>query len=452
MASSISSTIKQAILTDSPSDVTIYEKSLVSELLTHQHRGEPLTLKMVFSGNPLKSKRLIIAHTILYILRCFILGIIWAIYALYEVLYKLLTGKSRNMRPSIGINLVLFSGTLIVTIIVLIFTITFLVKNVILAPNEASVNSNGVISINQPCMVTQYFYLLNAATYWTSSGIYVSRGDRIYISVSGGMYSDIGEMSKKAASNEKLQYQRSVFSEKEKDDTTGIINKIQQCLRSVFSEKEKDDTTGIKYCIYNNDDIKNKKDPARFGSLLCMIASDMQNPELYISNGHPAAIHQIDYEKNEITFEARENECGILYFTFNDILLDSSTFHSIMNDSNDAAHIMRVDLLKTKKYVYDSIEDPTIWFKDNLGEALVNIRIERSICHSSIPFPEKIAMAFYRKISRMETGIFRQSTITVIIITIVSSIIIVLFILLLCDVGITHLLNRIIKRSDSKTK
>ena len=452
MASSLSSTIKQAILTDSPSDVTIYEKPLVSELLTHQHRGEPLTLKMVFSGNPLKSKRLIIAHTIIYVLRCIIMGIIWAIYALYEVLYKLLTGKSRNMRPSAGINLVLFSGTLIVAIIVLIFNITFLVKNVILAPNEASVNSNGVISINQPCMVTQYFYLLNAATYWTSSGIYVSRGDRIYISVSGGMYSDIGEMCKKAASNEKLQYQRSVFSEKEKDDTTGIIKKILQCLRSVFSKKEKDDTTGIKYCIYNNDDIKNKKDSARFGSLLCMVANETQNPEHHISNGHQATIHQIDYKKNEITFEASKNECGILYFTFNDILLDYFTYRNIMDDTNSNTREMKNDLQKTNITRYSRIKDPTIWFKDNLGEALVNIRIERSICHSSIPFPEKIAMAFYRKISRMETGIFRQSTITVIIITIVSSIIIVLFILLLCDVGITHLLNRIIKRSDSKTK
>lgn len=432
MASSLSSTIKQAILTDSPSDVTIYEKPLVSELLTHQHRGEPLTLKMVFSGNPLKCKRLIIAHTIIYVLRCIIMGIIWAIYALYEVLYKLLTGKSRNMRPSAGINLVLFSGTLIVAIIVLIFNITFLVKNVILAPNEASVNSNGVISINQPCMVTQYFYLLNAATYWTSSGIYVSRGDRIYISVSGGMYSDIGEMCKKAASNEKLLYPRSVFSVKRKH--------------------EKSDTTGIKYCIYNNDDIKNKKDSARFGSLLCMVANETQNPEHHISNGHQATIHQIDYKKNEITFEASENECGILYFTFNDILLDYFTYRNIMDDTNSNTREPKNDLQKTNITRYSRIKDPTIWFKDNLGEALVNIRIERSICHSSIPFPEKIAMAFYRKISRMETGIFRQSTITVIIITIVSSIIIVLFILLLCDVGITHLLNRIIKRSDSKTK
>lgn len=415
MADSISSTIKQAILTDATSDVTIHERPLVSELIWHNRQEEPLSWKMVFEGNPFKSKRLIIAHTILYLLRCFFMGIILLVYSIYELIYRLLTGKKRNMRPSIAINFVLFSSIVIVAIIILVFNITFLVRNVILAPNEASINSNGVVSINQPCMETQYFYLLNAATYWTSSGIAVSRGDRVYISASGGMYSDIGEMSEKALRNDTLLYPRSVFAKKQ---TRG-----------------KNDTNSVHYCIYNNSVVsRNNGVTPRFGSLLCLVEKETQNPEYHFDkHQHGPKIHQIDYETNKIEFKASNKECGILYFTFNDILLDSSTHRCIMNDTNRAAQLMRKDLQNTNKDKYDSIKDPTIWFKDNLGEALVNIRIEKSICHSSLKCHEKLAMIFYRGFSRMKSNPWH------------SWVIWFLFIvggLSICDIGLTHVLNR----------
>lgn len=427
MSDSISSTIKQAILTDAHSDVTIHERPLVSELIWHNRQEEPLTWKMVFEGNPFKSKRLIIAHTIYYLLRCIFMGIILLVYSIYELIYRLLTGKRRNMRPSIAINFVLFSFTIVIAIIILVFNISFLVRNVILAPNEASINSNGVVSINQPCMETQYFYLLNAATYWTSSGIAVSRGDRVFISASGGMYSDIGEMSKKAFVNETLLYPRSVFAERNPSFIKRLFRKKQQ--------NETIDNLGIQYCIYNDSvaHLSHGGTP-RLGSLLCLVSTETQTPEYHFRNkGYGKTIHQIDYEKNEIRFTANKDECGILYFTFNDILLDSNTYGRIMKDTNSAAINMRKDLKSTNKSEYASIEDPTIWFKDNLGEALVNIRIEKSIRHSSLSTPDKFAMSFYRGFSRMKSNPWQSWIIWFLII--VGS-------LFICDIGLTHVLNR----------
>ena len=411
MADSLSSTIKQAILTDAPSDVTIQERSLVSAMIAHQRKGEPLSFKMVFEGNPLKCQRFPIAHTLLYVLRCLIMGLILLIYAAYEVVYRLFTGKKRNMRPSVAINTVILSGTIVIAILALVFSVTFLVRNVLLSPNEASINSNGVVSINQPCMETQYFYLLNAATYWTSSGIAVSRGDRVYISASGGMYSDIGEMCDKASDNSRLLYPRSSFAVKKKWD--------------------KEDTTGIQYCIYDN------PDDARFGSLLCLIANETQNPEYHFKKNSHGKIRQLDYKTNDIRFTAGEKDRGILYFTFNDILLDSDTYNKISankdNDKDSAAINMWKDLADSGKDKYESIKDPTIWFKDNLGEALVNIRIEKSIRYSSLRCHEKIAMHFYRGISRLKTDFWHSW---------IPRDAIVLLFLLLADIWITHLRNR----------
>lgn len=413
MSDSLSSTIKQVILTDTPTDVTIHEQSLVSALIGQKRQGEPLTLKKIFEGNPLKKKRLPIAHTIIYVLRCIFLGFLFLIYALYEVVYRLLTGKKRNMMPSTAINVVMLSGTIVAAIIALFFSVTFLVRNVILAPNEANINSNGVVSINQPCLETQYFYLLNAATYWTSSGIAVQEGDNVYISASGGMYSDIGEMSKNALSNEKLLYPRSVFAVKE--------------------EWDKQDTSGVQYCIYN------KKGDARFGSLLCLIANETHNPEYNFSKQSQNRIRQIDYEKNCIKFTATEKDRGILYFTFNDVLLDKSTYNRIYNDTNSAARAMWDDLKRSEKIIYNSIKDPTIWFKDNIGEALVNIRIEKSIKHSGLRFHEKCAMYFFREISHLKTD-FWHSWITRVSLAAIA--------LLTCDIAITRRRNN----KETKTK
>ena len=91
------------------------------------------------------------------------------------------------------------------------------------------------------------------------------------------------------------------------------------------------------------------------------------------------------------------------------------------------------DLADSGKNKYKSINDPTIWFKDNLGEALVNIRIEKSIRHSNLRCSEKIAMSFYRGISRLKTD-FWQSWIPWAALG--------LLVMLLVDIGITHLRNR----------
>ena len=45
--------------------------------------------------------------------------------------------------------------------------------------------------------------------------------------------------------------------------------------------------------------------------------------------------------------------------------------------------------------------DPEIWFQDNLGEALVNVRIERSVWNTSLPLYKKVLVWSYRHVNHL---------------------------------------------------
>ena len=382
MSSSLISTIKQAILTESPSNVNIHERSLLSLLLEYNNKGDAISWSD-FRVHSYRGKSLVLARHVVHFLHCFVLGIICIIYEIYNVLHKLATGKWRGMRPSSGINIVIFSTTLILAAVTLCFILTILIKEVVVAPNNAHINEQGVVTIDQPCLETQSFFLLNAATFWTSTGISVSKGDVVYITASGSMYSDIGEMYKKADENATLFYPRSFFSP----------NGTQQ-------ELDKED---VKYCIYGRG--SGDTADASFGSLLYQICKSSQGPVLH--NGErEKAIKQIALGNKygpfqNKTFHFTAQESGTLFLSFNDIYLDSETYRKIMEDTNSQTY---KDLMSHPvELKNDAPKDPAIWLQDNIGEALVNIRIEKNICKSDIRWFKKPVVYFYREMGRVKT-------------------------------------------------
>ena len=381
MSSSLISTIKQAILTETPSDVSIHERSLLSLLLEYDKRGEPITWKD-FTIHSYKGKSLVIARHMIHCIQCLVLLVICGIYALYNVIYRLVTGKWRGMRPSSGINMVIFSAALIFSIVAFCFVLSFLIKDVVLAPNNAHINEQGVVTIDQPYLESQSFFLLNAATFWTSTGIPVSKGDVVYITASGSVYGDIGEMCAKANDNDTLLYSRNYFNP---------------------NAKYKRNIHDAQYCIYGRG--KNDTD-AYFGSLLYQICKDSQGPILH--NGEIDAVKQIDFSQQkrlfqDSTFHFTAEESGILYLSFNDIYLDDPTLAQINTDKEskipkDLEEHPIADIEKNPKL-------SEIWFHDNIGEVLVNIRVEKNICKCKVRWPmiNKPLLFFYRGISKVKT-------------------------------------------------
>ena len=443
MSSSIISTIKQAILTETPSDVSIRERSLVSFLIEQNGEGEPLT----WSDFKIKldlEKPLVITRFFIQLLNKLILAVIWLFYGAYNLVYKIITGRWRGMKPSSGINTVILATTLISAIIVLLYLLMFLIRDVVFAPNTAHVNSKGVLTVDQPCYVTQSFFLLNAATYWTSTDISISKGDRVFLSASGSMYSDIGEMCSAAYKNDTLLYHRSVFGP--------------------FLPNA-DDTIGVKYCIYGRYP-KDRKDTclktaARYGSLLFQISNPHAGPKDYNDVNDECAIQQvnfaeyvydrdnrgINYLKNLINTKRQysfvANKSGVLYLTFNDILLDKAMIDTLVRDSARASIIwndLKTTLLKDVHdgNIVDSlkskIKDSTIWFQDNIGEILVNIRIEKNIWESDMRWYKKPVIWFYRVFEKCSTKPFWGY--------ILPQVLLILFVYFWIDIHVSSIVRR----------
>lgn len=400
---SLISAIYDAIFTETPSDVSVTERSFVSVMLDANNQKETFS-KEDFRLHLSKGKSLILTRFLVQLVVKCVLGVIWLIYGLYNLIHRIITGRWRGMKSSSGINLVIGSMVLVTTIIALLYILTFLTKEVVLSPNNARINDKGVITVDQPCLETHSFFLLNAANFWTPTDIQINNGDRVYITASGSMYSDISDMHKAAIENKTLKYARSIL---------GAYKTVEN------------DTIGVQYCIYgryNNDNFYDfwffklrkclSKHP-RFGSLLYQIGSPHKGYVPYNTDNNPRAIQQINLDRsnNEFVFKAKKS--GILYLTFNDVLLDITTLGRIHNDSinQERVGLKMCEELKRVKIFHDKdIKDEQIWFKDNLGEVLINVRIEKSIRRSDLPLYKKPVVRVYRHLNHLSTrGLFGSS-------------------------------------------
>ena len=430
---SLLSLIKQAIFSRAKSDVTIHERTFVTELLEAEHKDDPFALYDFFPRK-YRGKNLVITRHLIFIFRCIVLLFIGLIYIVYDLIHKIVTGqwKSKRLSPEVlkrrvpdtkwakrlhaekwrgipsstGVNAVIFTFVIIETVLLLVFALNFLLREVVLPENEASISNKGVVSIDQGVLETQHFFLLNSATCWTSSGIAVSKGDRVYISASGSMYSDVGEMNTAADKNDTLKYPRSLFYR----DGGGISEKDVEC------------------CIYGrcSSDMKDTNNRPYFGSLLYQICDETHGAELYNNpDNHKnkekdsIPVNQVDFDKfkNKILaddmFHFDADKSGILYFSFNDILLDRDMIDSI-GQGKKGSDDVREDMFKMvpakKSTIEDTIVnikrlkdsvDEKIWFADNLGEALINVRVEKNIWNNDMPMYKKLLVAMCRGIDEL---------------------------------------------------
>ena len=437
MDKSLFDLITDAIITNSPKDVTIDERTLASELIESEKKGEPFSL-YDFLPRTYRGKNLVLTHHLIYVLRCIVLFFIAIVYAIFDLLHKIFTGewKSRPLTPeehdkrklnkkwkiklhtekwrgiqsSTGLNAILLTVTLIIAIITLVWGLHFLTKEVVLSDNKCRVNHYGIVTFDQGCLEEQHFFLLNAATFWTPTGIALSKGDKVYITASGSMYSDVEDMVKAADRNIEPLYSRSRFYKE-------------------YTKMDED----AEYCIYGrfpNDTIDEENKPV-FGSLLYQICDEVRGPRLYNEEQYPTVIQQINFAKNKNSifkdkryhFEAKKS--GILYFSFNDILLDDPMIDTIIKNKDRCPQIYRA-LVKNDtccfcNFYYNCCHcccghdcpntillikanrDSLVWFEDNFGEALINIRVEKNIWNSQLPFHKKLLVALYRKMNALYT-------------------------------------------------
>lgn len=423
MGKSLFELITEAIVTNTPKDVEVHERPLAAELIDSEKERDPFAL-YDFLPQSYRGKSLVLTRHLIRLFRNIVLFFIALCYGLYDLLHKVITDKWkserleesvrerrvpkkkwidrlhpekwRGMKPSSGLNAVILVSTFVAAIISLVFGLHFLIKEVVLPDNACRVNQYGIVTFDQGCLEEQHFFLLNAASFWTATGIAVSKGDKVYVTASGSMYSDIDEMVKAAKDNKELLYPRSSFHKK------------YQMM-----------DPNVEYCIYGRfcgDTIDNENKPV-FGSLLYQIGNEVRGPMLFNNSLNPTTVKQINFAKNknkpfkDKRYYFKADKSGVLYFSFNDILLDDTIIERIVRDYKKSPKVYK-DLVKLSPcceycpYLTDVLKtkvDSLTWFKDNIGEALVNIRVEKNVWKSRLPVHKKLLVALYRKMDAFNT-------------------------------------------------
>lgn len=415
-------TINDAVLTGTNGNSSINEQSFLSHLLTNR-RGRTFFSEKQRQGE--KWSSFLVTRWILRFIRRFVMVAIWAIHIVWYLMVRknktrvFITLKAtrswlKNIKDTKGwekrwirvktvdkqkvrslldvhsspaINFSMIAAIFIFSISFIVKTVTFAIKDYMFPPLNMRANEQGVLTIDQPCLESHSFFLLNASTFWWPTGININNGDKVTFSVSGSMYSDIGEMYRAARDNKKLLYPRARF----------VPNKTSQ------------DNEGVNYCIYNrltNCPCTQSKD-ARFGTLLCQV-SDEHLPPANSTRQHHDSIEQITQETN--SFKAKR--AGMLYLTFNDVLLTRENVIDLLTDQSVDAKTMQKDLINSK-FLDTAQPDSTIWFKDNAGEYLVNIRVERNIRKSNLSCSKKTANSILREFEHWQHRGFLKSKVPI---------------------------------------
>ena len=292
----------------------------------------------------------------------------------------------------VGLDFVLASTSIIAAIALVILMFVFFIREELFFPKQNSINSQGTITISQPAAVEHNMFLLNSAKVWANTGISVIKGDVVTITVSGSFYGSVADVVESAKKNVRYRYSVNDF----RTDGNTIHN-------------YKDDKTIEKFCVYGRAPSDTLSDnAARFGSLLIQIHEECAEHafmnDTNAPKGEKQKIIQVPpqqkYTKKDFEpFSFVAESSGILYVMVNDVYFPKEDslfrnqiaslekeafqvhFHRVEKklglvyySPKDTSHLIPKSQQALKNYLY---ENPDMWYNDNVGEALLNIKIQR---------------------------------------------------------------------------
>ena len=220
--------ITDAIQTGVGGNVSLNERTFLSYLL-ERRSGRSFYKEEKSEGEPSeKHETFVITRWLIRLISKLLTCLLWLFNVICYPFVLLFRGDiPRHFRVksllkikcSPVINLAAVVIILVMGIVIIVNVITVGVKDIMFAPVNMRVNSQGIITLEQPCLESHSFFLMNASTFWWPTDISVSKEDSVTISVSGSMYSDIGEVYSAASSNRHLRYSRRFFAKKNKNES-----------------------------------------------------------------------------------------------------------------------------------------------------------------------------------------------------------------------------------------
>lgn len=364
--------------------------------------------------------------------------LIFAFYWVASFIKRVITGKKCDLSQSPRFNFIIFFSSCTILVMLIVAVLVFFIKSVLLSPPDIQVNEYGAITMPQSCERESYMFLLNTARCWENSGIKVSEGDEVCITVSGSFFSDIDKMYECALNNERPEYERTYVSFDR-------------------NRKQAPDSTKDAELLMTNLNSKSGKTNNRFGLLLVQIRYASQSTPPYLDN--IITQNESDTTLDALHFNAEES--GYLYFAVNDEYITESWFDRIKKDSKlqDSLRIYNFaklsitvynkldsairhddkhkndstidlcnyktanevfisktcfDIIKSDKKYQELIgwtnegidtltawgdwdEDlATMWYDDNVGDVLINVKINRAVVQGNVFAPSVLTKSYRR--------------------------------------------------------
>ena len=372
-----------------------------------------------------------IYSVVIYLIKLMICGF----YKVASFIRGWFTRDQRDLSQSPRFNFIVLITACTFYIMLIVAILIFFIKSVLLFKTDARVNEYGAIAMPQSCERENYMFLLNTATFWDNSGIKVIEGDEVSITVSGSFFSDIDEMYKSALNNIKPKYDRSYVT----------FDK---------SRKNKPDSSVHSYFLLTN--IKNvvdvdpfgpfhaDKGSPTFGSLLVAIRDASEHKPF----NQDSIFRKKKPDDKPLTFIA--DRAGYLNFAVNDEYFDTTCFNIIQNSTELQKKLEIYNIACIPKTQYDSIKnhyenklhpffnavsnhyyfteadidtikkDTTLqtalgfkgridtlttwaiwdediakmWYSDNVGDILINVRIKRNEVQGNIFKPGMMTKSY----------------------------------------------------------
>lgn len=345
---SIVRTIASALATRRGSNLRIVERSIISGLAegpTNSHAGIPLwgsMPKWIGYGRCSMPATLYVVRWLNYFFYTLWVVIVYGIPALLRGAF---IGKVdvHSMASNIRYNFFLFCGLMVTIIIGLTISLNFFITEILLFSQPTYSNSRGALVMEQPLLRTHNVYLFNTALLWSDTGIDIQKGDDVYITVSGGFFSDITEQVNNADSNKNSTKLVTMHS---KDNSEGVSDAMKQA-RIMPHEP--------------------------FGRLLCHIGPELLCVDSLIAD--TADIVALSAIAGKPIKLADNHGSGRLRFCVNDIYFTDIVIDSLLKDK-DASDRLAKKGANDKNYLR---KDRQIWFSDNNGELLINVIVDHNV-------------------------------------------------------------------------
>ena len=369
----------------------------------------------------------LVKNTVLYLW----LGLYWC---LEKVVSLFRTDKrTPDYRHSVRVNFLMTSIYAFFSAIIIVLTAAFFLRNILFFPQRSSTNTYGTITRSQPASTEFSMFLLNSAKPWSPTGITVSKGDRVYVSVSGAYYGSMSDIEKAARYNKSKKYAVKDFihlgDESKDPNSHNQIDSINHYC--VFGREKWDKHAHIGSLLLqvhpegSIPSSKNRYHRETFWRRLFHHRDTVDIIQMPVIRAEKQYSKWPEFKKSKV-FNFYASHSGTLSVMVNDVYfpkedaefrnrigqLDSIQFRKLFGDEFSKGLSFRrdgsgtltqasLDTMNTRL-----LKNPSVWYDDNVGEVLVNVKVERKRSQEGFAFDDLFLHAYLRAIRMFESSVF----------------------------------------------